>query len=312
MHGSHSHAPGAGHSHTRVKLDRTFALATVLNVAIVALEVGYGFIANSVALIADAIHNASDIAALLLAWGALRLGQHRPTGRRTYGYANASVLAALINAALLLAALGAIAFEALRRLWQPAPVESETVLWVALIAIVINGATALLFWKGRKDDLNVRGAFLHMATDAAVSAGVVVGALAISWTGLFWIDPLVSLAIAAVIFVGAWSMLRESADLALLAVPAHIDRAAVERDLTSLPGVTAVHHLHIWALSTTQTALTAHIVRPGVPADSTFLADAAALLKTRHSIDHATLQVENPDAGCTCPLEPAKSEQSDD
>jgi cobalt-zinc-cadmium efflux system protein len=282
--------------------DRTFAIATVLNAAIVVLELVYGYLANSMALVADAAHNASDILALLLAWGAYRLGTRRPTNNRTYGFGSASVLAALINAALLLVALGGIGIEAIRRLWVGAPVESGTVAWVALAAIVINTATAMLFWRGRERDLNIEGAFLHMATDAAVSAGVVVSALLIGWTEWNWLDPAMSLIIVAVIFVGTWRLLTESVNLALHAVPSNVDRAAVERYLASLPGVVEVHDLHIWALSTTQNALTAHLVRPGCGLDDGLIAGAASELKAHHNIAHTTLQIECGEKPCDCAL----------
>jgi cobalt-zinc-cadmium efflux system protein len=305
MHGgqSHAHAHGAHRdAGAPAAFDRTFAAATLLNVAIVVIELVYGYLANSMALVADAAHNASDILALLFAWGAYRLGTRRPTTRRTYGYGSASVLAALANAAILLVALGGIGIEAVRRLWQGSAVDSGTVLWVALAAIAINGATALLFWRGRKRDLNIEGAFLHMATDAAVSAGVVVAALLIGWTGWPWIDPAVSLAIVAVIFAGTWALLKESVNLALHAVPSNVDRAAVERYLAGLPGVVEVHDLHIWALSTTENALTAHLVRPGSGLDDALLTSAAEELRAHYNIGHTTLQVECGENPCDCTL----------
>lgn len=307
MHGGHSHAHGHHHAHADhhgapASFDRTFAIATLLNVAIVVIELVYGYLAASMALIADAAHNASDILALLLAWGAIRLGTQPPTDHRTYGFGSASVLAALMNAMLLIMALGGIAFEAIRRLWQGGEVESGTVMWVALAAIVINTATALLFLRGRERDLNIEGAFLHMATDAAVSAGVVVAAILIGFTGWYWLDPAASLAIVAVIFVGTWRLLKESVNLALHAVPSNVDRAAVERYLASLPGVVEVHDLHIWALSTTQNALTAHLVRPSCGLDDKLLAEAASELKAHHNIGHTTLQFECGEKPCDCAL----------
>ena len=313
MHESHGHAHGLEKHGARPlpsARDRTFAVATLLNVAIVGMELVYGYLANSMALVADAAHNASDIVALLLAWGAFRLGTRRPTIRRTYGFGSASMLAALANAALLLVALGAIAIEAVRRLWQAPPVASETVVWVAAAAIVINGLTALMFWRGRESDLNIRGAFLHMATDAGVSLGVVVAALLIGWTGWAWLDPVVSLLIVAVIFGGTWALLKESADLAMHAVPANVDRQAVERYLASLSGVTAVHDLHIWALSTTENALTAHLVRPGAGLDDRLLTEAAHKLRAHHGIGHTTLQVEAGDAPCDCTLKGEQGTES--
>lgn len=307
MHGSHGHSHGhAGHGHGAdmggLTQDSAFAIATALNLAIVVLEVVYGYLADSMALVADAAHNASDIVALLLAWGAFRLAARPPSAKRTYGFGSASVLAALANAALLLVALGGIAFEAVRRLWSGAPVDSTTVAWVALIAIAVNGATALLFWRRRREDLNIEGAFLHMATDAAVSAGVVVAALMIGWTGWNWLDPAISLVIVAVIFAGTWALLKETVNLAMHAVPSNVDRGGVERYLAGLPGVTEVHDLHIWALSTTRNALTAHLVRPGCGLDDKLLADAAEELKLHHNIEHTTLQIECGDAPCDCAL----------
>lgn len=307
MHGGHAHNHShshAGHAHhgAPAAFDRTFAVAALLNVAIVVLEVVYGYLANSMALVADAAHNASDILALLLAWGAYRLGTRRPTGKRTYGFGSASVLAALVNAALLLVALGGIGIEAIRRLWIGAPVESGTVAWVALAAIVINTATALLFMRGRERDLNIEGAFLHMATDAAVSAGVVVAAILIGFTGWNWLDPVVSLVIVAVIFAATWRLLTESVNLALHAVPSNVDRPAVERYLAGLPGVVEVHDLHIWALSTTENALTAHLVRPGSGLDDTLLSEAACELKAHYNIGHTTLQIEHGGKPCDCTL----------
>jgi cobalt-zinc-cadmium efflux system protein len=299
MHGGHGH----GHATTgQPAFDRTFAFATLLNVGIAVLEVVCGVLANSMALIADAAHNASDILALLLAWGALRLGMRRPTQLRTYGFGSASVLAALANASLLLVALGGIAFEAVRRFFSETPVESGTVLWVAAAATLINGVTALLFWRGNRHDLNIRGAFLHMATDAAVSAGVVAGALLIAWTGWNWIDPAISLAIVLVIFASTWALLRDSVNLALHAVPPNVDRAAVERYLEGLPGVSEVHDLHIWALSTTENALTAHLVRPGAGLDDGLLAEVASALRAHHNIGHTTLQIECGEGKCECVL----------
>ena len=229
---------------------------------------------------------------LLLAWGAAWLATWRPTASHTYGYRRVSILAALGNAALLFAATGAILTEAVRRLLEPEPVEAGLVLWVAAIGIAINLATALLFMRGRHHDLNIRGAFLHMAGDAAVSLGVVVAALLIGWTGWLWLDPAVSLMVAAVILATTWGLTRDAVNLAVDAVPSGIDRHAVETYLGGLPGVTEVHDLHIWAMSTTETALTVHLVRPNAGLDDHLLTDACHTLEHRFGIHHATIQIE--------------------
>lgn len=288
---AHTHAPDFG---------RAFAWGVALNAAFVAAEAGFGLAADSLALLADAGHNAGDVLGLLLAWWADRLSRRLPTPRRTYGLRRSSVLAALANAALLLVAVGAIAWEAVRRLHQP-PVAGGTVVAVAAIGVAVNAATALLFFAGRRHDLNVRGAFLHMAADAAVSAGVVAAGLVMRATGWAWLDPAVSLAIVAVITAGTWGLLRESLDLALDAVPAGIDPAAVRAYLAGLPGVAAVHDLHIWGMSTTATALTAHLVRPCGRLDDALLARARRELHDRFGIGHVTIQVE---AGHPCDLAP--------
>ena len=299
----HTHAVGHAHGHRHhqhapVRYDRAFAIGTVLNLGFVAVEAVYGVIANSVALLADAGHNLSDVLGLLLAWGAVWLTRRRPTRRHTYGFGSSSILASLLNTVILLIAVGAIAWEAVGRLLHPEPVQGGTVMWVAAIGIAINAATAWMFMGGKDSDLNIRGAYLHMVADAAVSLGVVVAALVIGWTGWLWLDPLVSLLIVAVIVAGTWSLLRESVNLALSAVPLGIDRAAVEGYLADLPGVTAVHDLHIWGLSTTDSALTAHIVRPGCGTDDEFLKRVARELKERFGIGHATIQVEHDGRDC--------------
>ncbi len=262
------------------------------------MEAFYGVVANSVALLADAGHNLSDVLGLLLAWGAAWLTRRRPTHRHTYGFGSSSILASLLNAVILLIAVGAIAWEAVGRLMHPEPVQGGTVMWVAVVGIAINAVTAWMFMGGKDSDLNVRGAYLHMAADAAVSLGVVVAALLIGWTGWEWLDPLVSLVIVAVIVVGTWGLLRESANLAMNAVPEGVSRAEVERYLAGLPGVVAVHDLHIWGLSTTDTALTAHLVRPGAGTDDELLTRVAQELKDRFGIGHATIQVEHDGGGC--------------
>ena len=267
------------------------------------IEAGFGFAANSMALLADAGHNLSDVLSLIIAWLAARAVKRPPTPRLTYGLGATSILAALFNAVFLLVAVGAIALEAVQRLLAPEPVAGPTMAIVAAIGILVNGFTALLFRAGAKDDLNIRGAYLHMATDAAISAGVVLAGLAVAATGLPWIDPLVSLLVSALIVRGTWSLLTESSALSVAAVPAGIDPAAVRAHLAGLPGVASLHDLHVWGLSTTSSALTVHLVMPaGHPGDA-FLADAAEDLRRRFRIGHATLQIET-DGDGWCALAP--------
>jgi len=288
------------HDHAPARHDRAFALGVALNLAFVCIEAGFGLMAHSLALVADAGHNLSDVLGLVLAWVASVLARRRPTPRRTYGMRRSSILAALANAVILLVAIGAIAWEAIRRLLHPAPVEAGTVMWVATVGVVINAATAWLFMAGRKGDLNIRGAFLHMAADAGVSAGVVVGALAMRATGWLWLDPAISFAIVAVVFVGTWGLLRDSVNLAMDAVPEGIDEQEVVAYLCAMPGVTGVHDLHIWGMSTTDVALTAHLVKPDGKSDDILLAEAAHELHDRFGIEHATLQLEHGRCpGCT-------------
>jgi cobalt-zinc-cadmium efflux system protein len=290
-HGGHAHH-GPGHAHGSSDFGRAFAIGIGLNVAFVAIELVYGVLANSVALIADAGHNLSDVLGLVVAWIAAALSRRPPSERYTYGLGGSSILAALFNAVLLLVAVGAIALEAVQRFFHPEPVASVTVMVVAAVGIGINGATAWLFASGRKGDLNIRGAFLHMIADAAVSAGVVVAAFVILLTGWVWLDPLTSLVISGVIVWGTWSLLRDSLAMSVSAVPGHIDPQAVRQYLKSCAGVSDVHDLHIWPMSTTETALTAHLVVPaGHPGDE-FLAIAATELRRRFGIGHATLQIE--------------------
>lgn len=296
-HHGHHH-----HHHAAADASRAFAIAAALNVAFVGFEAIAGFVTGSLALLADAGHNLSDVLGLLLAWGAAAMARRAPTGRRTYGLRKATILASLANAALLLVAVGAIAWEAINRFGEPHPVATEPVMVVAFVGVLLNGATAAMFMRSRKEDLNARGAFLHLAADAAISAGVVVAALAIGLTGYLWIDPLVSLVIAAVIVAGTWELLRESLALALDAAPRGIDPAAVRKWLEELPGVTEVHDLHIWAMSTTETAMTAHLIRPETGDGDAFLHDTSHGLHERFGIGHATLQVET---GGACRLAPA-------
>jgi cobalt-zinc-cadmium efflux system protein len=306
-HHDHAHSQGGGghHHHAPADMGRAFAIGVVLNTAFVAAEVAAGLWTGSLALLADAGHNLSDVLSLLLAWGAVALARRAPEGRRTYGLGKGTILASLANSVLLLVAVGVIVSEAVRRIGAPAPVDTDIVMVTAGLGVLINGSTAMLFMRGSRHDLNVRGAFLHMAADAAVSLGVVAGAFAMSITSLLWIDPALSLMIAGVIVLGAWSLLRDSADLALDAAPRGVDVEAVRRWLSELPGVEDVHDLHIWALSTTETALTAHVLRPDNSAADSFLHLACEGLEQRFRIGHATLQVEvGADHGCR--LRPAE------
>lgn len=286
---SHSHTH---HDHGPPNYNRAFVIGVLLNVGFVILEALSGVLTNSLALLADAGHNLSDVLGLLLAWGASWLARRRPTQRYTYGLRRSSILAALTNACVLLVAVGAIALESLQRFSHPLPVHEKTVIGVALIGILVNGATALLFMSGRQRDLNLKGAFLHMVADAFVSVGVVLSGIAIWLTGWLWFDPVISLLIGAVVAIGTWNLLRDSLDLALDAVPQTIEPLAVKTYLTELPGVVGVHDLHIWAMSTTETALTAHLVMPtGYPGDA-FLSRICMELHDKFAIEHTTIQVE--------------------
>jgi len=280
---------------------RAFAIGVSLNVGFVVIEAVIGCVVGSLALLADAGHNLSDVLGLLLAWGASRLARRSPTQQRTYGLRRSSILAAVLNAMLLLVAVGGIAWEAVRRLFAPEPAPGPAVIWVAAAGIVVNTATALLFRRGRERDVNIRGAYLHMAADAGVSVGVVGAGVAMQLTGWSWLDPAVSLVIAGVILVGTWDLLRESFDLAVDAVPRGIDAASVREYLAGLPGVAEVHDLHIWALSTTETALTVHLVVPGEPGGDDLLARVSRDLHDQFGIEHATVQVEGGTGGaCPC------------
>jgi cobalt-zinc-cadmium efflux system protein len=296
-HAGHSHAAHAGHAHaghTHAPKDfgRAFAIGVALNLGFVAVEAAFGILANSTALLADAGHNLSDVIGLLIAWGAAILAKRPPSERFTYGLRGTSILAALGNAILLIFACGAIAWEAVWRFAEPEPVASATVMIVAGAGILVNGFTAWLFMSGRKSDLNIRGAYLHMVADAGVSAGVVIAGAAIMLTGWLWIDPLTSLAIVAVILWSTWGLLRDSIALALAAVPAHIDLVKVKSYLHGLPGVVRVHHVHVWAMSTNEVALTAHLVMPGGHPGNLFYERTARELQDRFGISHPTFQVE--------------------
>ena len=305
-HHHHGHGPGHhhghdhGHGHAPASFDRAFAIGIALNIAYVLAEAGAGMWTGSVALLADAGHNLSDVLGLAVAWGGAALARSAPTKRFTYGLKGSTILAALANALFLLVALGAIVMEAVQRFDDPPVVAGLTVSIVASIGIAINALTAWLFARGRKGDINIRGAYLHMVSDAAVSAGVVVAGIVIWFTGIGWIDPLVSLVIAALILWQTWGLLRETAEMSLAAVPRAIDYDAVTAALIALPGVTKVHDLHIWPMSTTEPMLTAHLVIPGGSPGDGFLAAARTMLHDRFAIGHATLQVETGDQcdGC--------------
>lgn len=290
------------HSHEPTNYNRAFIISVALNTGFVIIEAVYGILANSLALLADAGHNLSDVLGLLLAWGASILVRSRPTARRTYGLRRSSILAALLNAILLLVASGAIAWEAIQRFFEPSSVSGITIIGVATIGIAINTVSALMFLSGRKSDLNIRGAFLHLVADAVVSLGAVLAGVAIVATGWLWFDPVVSLIIVVVIVVGTWRLFQESFDLVTDAVPAGIEPLAVRTYLAELPGVAGVHDLHIWGMSTTETALTAHLVMPGgVPKDA-FLVQVSQELHDQFSIEHATVQIETGDPNYPCPL----------
>jgi cobalt-zinc-cadmium efflux system protein len=291
-HHAHDHAHPAPHAHTApTDFSRAFVLGMALNLGFVAIEAGYGWHINSLALLADAAHNLSDVAGLLLAWAAGLATRLRPDARHSYGWRRASILAAFANAVLLLVAMGSLGLEALQRLAHPEPTEGWTIIVVAAIGIAVNSATALLFMRGREHDLNVRGAFLHMVADALVSVGVVVAGALYLWQGWAWLDPVISLVIAVVIVVGTWGLLRQSLHLLFDGVPEHIDLAQVQAWLAARPGVARVDDLHVWALSTTQVALTAHLVMPhGQPGDE-FLRDTAQGLQREFGIAHPTLQI---------------------
>lgn len=295
---NHHHGHSHGHGHAPANYNRAFAIGVALNVTYILVEAGAGFAVNSMALLADAGHNTSDVLSLLLAWGASYLATRPASKRRTYGLRKTSVLASLTNAVVLLIVIGAIALEAVQRFAHPQPIAGGTVMWVAAIGVVINAATAMLFMKGQHEDINLKGAYLHMAADAGVSAGVVLAGLAIKLTGATWIDPVVSLVIVAVIAVGTWGLLRDSFELAMDAVPADIDPDEVRSYLAAQPGVTEVHDLHIWAMSTTATALTAHLVKPERDDEDAFLDRIAHDLQDKFKIAHPTLQLERAAGHC--------------
>lgn len=311
-HAHHGHGHHQGHSHDHGhhhhpappdRWDRAFAIGIALNLAYVIAEASAGLWTGSVALLADAGHNLSDVLGLAVAWAGAALARTPPSKRFTYGLKGSTILAALANAVLLLVALGAIAMEAAQRFTEPTAVPGLTVSAVAAVGIVINGVTAWLFARGRKGDVNIRGAYLHMLADAAVSAGVVLAGLGIWLTGFGWIDPVVSLVIAALIFWQTWGLLRETVEMSLAAVPRAINYDRVRDSLAALPGVAAVHDLHIWPMSTTEPVLTAHLLMPGGHPGDAFLNDVQHMLHHDFGIGHATLQVETGTGNCA--LEPA-------
>ena len=287
---------GAGHDHEHhhapADFGRAFAIGIALNLGFVAVETVYGFIANSMSLLADAGHNLSDVLGLVVAWSGATMARRAPSPRFTYGLKKAPILAALANSLFLLIAVGAIGAEAIRRLFHPSSTDGETVTIVAAIGIAINAATALMFARGREHDINIRGAYLHMAADAAVSAAVVFAGLVILWTGQRWVDPVMSLAVAVIILWSGIGLLKESVWMSLAGVPSGIDVDLVEAELEQLDGVETVHDLHVWPLSTTETALTAHLVAPGVDSTDALLRAARRMLHDRFRIEHCTLQVE--------------------
>jgi cobalt-zinc-cadmium efflux system protein len=299
----HSHVHEHHHHHDAIDFGRAFAIGIALNLIYVAAEAGYGLAAGSLALLADAGHNLGYVLGLGLSWGAALLGRRGPSLRFTYGFRSSSILAALANALILLLVTGAIAWDAIWRLGHPVPVMGGTIAAVAAVGIAVNGVTALLFASGRRSDLNLRSAFMHMAADAVVTAGVVVAGIAIALTGLLWLDPAVSLVVSAVIIYGTWDLVKQALSLALDAVPPSVDADAVRAHLLAVPGVTALHDLHIWGMSTTETALTCHLVMPqGHPGDDA-LAHIATELDERFHIQHTTLQIELGDS-TECALTP--------
>jgi cobalt-zinc-cadmium efflux system protein len=291
----HAHGHSRGHSHAPANFGRAFAVGITLNTIFVVVEIVYGLLAHSLALVADAGHNLSDVLGLFLAWAVTALGRRAPTERHSYGLQRSSVLAALVNAVLLLIAVGAIALEAIQRFTEPASVAAPTVIWVALLGIAVNAGTAMMFMSGRKGDLNIRGAFTHMAADAAISAGVVAGGVVILFTGWLWVDSALSLLLAAIIVYGTWGLLRDALNLALDAVPEGIDAAAVRTYFLGLPSVIDAHHLHIWGLSTTEVALTVHLVLADSRRSSELLRYIHHELRERFHIGHATIQFESAD-----------------
>ena len=303
-HHAHHHGNAREHAHAPFDYGRAFAVGIALNLAYVAAEAGFGVVSGSLALLADAGHNLGDVLGLALSWGAAVLSRRGPTQRFTYGFRSSSILAALANAIVLLVVIGGIAWEALWRLSHPVVVAGGTIAWVASIGILVNGATALIFVSHRTRELNVRSAVVHMAADAAVSAGVVAAGILIALTGLPWLDPAVSLIVSAVIVYSTWDLIKHAMSLALDAVPEGVDATAVRAHLAALPGVAAIHDLHIWGMSTTETALTCHLVMPGGHPGDAALGQLGRELDERFGIHHATIQIELADTDEICALTP--------
>ncbi len=310
-HAHHAQGQAHGHDHGPLNHDRAFAFGIALNLLFVVIEAYWGWRAHSLALVADAAHNLSDVAGLVLAWAGAWAGRIKPNTRYTYGWRRASIVAAFLNALLLLVAMGSLGWEAVQRLGQSASPQGMVVMMVAAIGMAINGLTAWLFMRGAHDDLNLRGAFMHMAADALVSLGVVVAGGLVLWMGWGWIDPVVSLLIAVVIVLGTWGLFKQSLRLMLDGVPEHVDAARVRSTLLSLPGVTQVDDLHVWAMGTTQVALTAHIVVPeGTGKDDSFLHQAVQRLQEDFAITHVTLQVARESQGAPCLAPTLKASQA--
>lgn len=304
-HAGHDHDHGHTHSHNPPDRNAAFAIGILLNIGFVVMEVIYGLTAHSLALLSDAGHNMSDVFGLLIAWGAIYASKTLPTKRRTYGLRRSSILSALANAVILLIAVGGIIWEAAQRFSHPVSVMGGTVMWVAAVGVLINAATAFLFMSGRKNDINIKGAFTHMAADAAVSLGVVLSGFVIRMTAWTWLDPAVSILVGIVIIGGTWSLLRESVNLAMDAVPEGIDPHAVEAYLSGLSSVKAVHDLHIWGMSTTEAALTVHLVMSPPPSDDKFIHEVVHNLKDSFRIGHSTIQIEHGTVDIVCHQEPS-------
>jgi cobalt-zinc-cadmium efflux system protein len=305
QHAHHDHAHHGHHAHGPIDpANRAFAVGVVLNLVFVVVEVFFGFWANSLALLADAGHNFSDVIGLLIAWGAIALAKRRPSARFTYGLRSSTIMAALINAMILLVAVGGIVWEGVHRLAAPEMVNGSAMIWVALFGVFINIGTALMLQYGSKHDINMRGAYLHMMADAAVSLGVVFSGLAMLWLGWLWLDGAMSILIAVVILLSTWGLFRESINLSLHAVPAQIEVGRVREFLGGLKGVAEVHDLHIWAMSTTEVALTAHLLMPNGHPGDLFLNDVSEELDKKFHIHHATLQVEIGNSDVSCRLAP--------
>ncbi len=299
MSHNHTHDHHHGHSHSPANYGFAFGFGIVLNTIFIIIEVVFGILGDSLALLADAGHNISDVLGLAIAWIAVWLGKKAPSEKRTYGYKRSSILAALFNAVFLLVAIGGIAWEAIHRFSDAQPVAGKTVIIVALVGILINTLTALLFMTGSKHDLNIRGAFLHMAADALVSLGVVIAGVVILWTGWLWLDPLVSLLISVVIFFGTWGLLKESLNLSMDAVPAGIDVNAIKDYLSKIPTVEEVHDLHVWGMSTTEAVLTVHLIRSVIDDNDVMLQKLTKELHDQFRIEHATIQIEKGTFSCS-------------